>query len=85
MDDIDQTLLRLAADRGPDKSLCPSEVARALEAQGWRRLMPAVRAAAVRMAQAGRVVITRKGKPVDPHDFKGVYRVRLARGDTDPP
>jgi hypothetical protein len=34
-----------------------------------------VRAAAVRLADAGRLVIYRKGKPVDPHDFRGVYRL----------
>ncbi len=78
MDDLTQTILRLAAERGPDKSLCPSEAARAVDAEGWRRLMPAVRSAAVALAQDGRLVITRKGKPVDPNDFKGVYRLRVA-------
>ena len=30
---------------------------------------------------AGRLVIYRKGKPVDPNDFKGVYRLGLPRQD----
>jgi len=38
-----------------------------------------VRRAAVRLALAGRLVIYRKGKPVDPADFKGVYRLGLPR------
>jgi hypothetical protein len=37
----------------------------------------AVRRAAVKLALDGRLVIYRKGKPVDPADFKGVYRVGL--------
>jgi len=35
----------------------------------------------VDLAQAGRLVIYRKGKPVDPLDFKGVYRLGLPRHD----
>lgn len=75
----EEAILALAAARGADKSICPSEAARALDAEGWRRLMPAVRAAAVDLAKAGRIVILRKGKPVDPEAFKGVYRLALAR------
>jgi hypothetical protein len=33
---------------------------------------------AVRLANEGRLVITRKGKPVDPNDFRGVYRFASA-------
>jgi hypothetical protein len=29
----------------------------------------------------GRVAITRKGRPVDPDDFRGVYRIRLPGGE----
>jgi hypothetical protein len=43
--------------------------------------MPAVRRVAVRLALDGRLVIYRKGKPVDPNDFKGVYRLGLPRQD----
>jgi len=35
----------------------------------------------VRLADAGRIVIYRKGKPADPHDFRGVYRLGLPRSD----
>jgi uncharacterized protein DUF3253 len=37
--------------------------------------MPAVRRTAVALALAGRLAIYRKGKLVDPNDFKGVYRL----------
>lgn len=31
----------------------------------------------MRLAHAGRVAILRKGKPVDPDDFRGIYRLTL--------
>jgi len=37
-----------------------------------------VRSTAVGLARAGRIVILRHGKPADPDDFKGVYRLRAA-------
>jgi hypothetical protein len=43
--------------------------------------MQPVRRAAVRLAQQGRLVITRKGRPVDPADFKGVYRIGVPPQD----
>lgn len=75
--DIEAVILALTTTRGPDKSICPTEAAKALqEGADWQSLLPQVRAAAVRLAGAGQVVITRKGKPVDPQAFKGVYRIR---------
>jgi hypothetical protein len=44
-------------------------------------LMIPVRRVAVRLAHEGRVVIYRKGKPVNPDDFRGVYRIGLPRQD----
>jgi hypothetical protein len=35
----------------------------------------------VALARAGRLVVYRKGKPADPNDFRGVYRIGLPRGD----
>ena len=76
-------MLRLVAERGADKTVCPSEVARALGGPGgedWRRLMPPVRRVAVRLAGEGKVAILRKGVPVaDPETMKGVYRLGLPR------
>ena len=43
----------------------------------WRRYLNAVRQQAKHLARKGRIEILRKGKPVDPNDFKGVYRLRL--------
>jgi hypothetical protein len=43
--------------------------------------MTPIRRIAVRLASEGRIVILRKGKPVDPADFKGVYRLGAPRLD----
>lgn len=81
---IEATLLRLIAEREPGKTLDPAEVARALggpHPDGWGPLMQPVRRVAVALAEQGRVVILRKGKPADPRDFKGVYRLSAPRDD----
>jgi len=77
---IETTMLSLVAERGADKTVCPSEVARALggpHPDGWGPLMQPVRRVAVRLAHAGRIAILRKGKRVDPNDFRGIYRLAL--------
>jgi len=83
---LEATLLRLVTERGPEKSVCPTDVARAftLEAtpgepdpEAWRRHLSAVRRAAARLAEAGQIDILRKGKPVPPAEARGVVRLRL--------
>ena len=79
--EIAEVMTALAGARGPDKTICPSEVARRIggdHPDGWGPLMPAVRRVAVRLMKEGAVVIRRKGRPVDPDDFKGVYRISMA-------
>jgi Protein of unknown function (DUF3253) len=81
---IETTLLRLIAAHGPGKTLDPTEIARALggdHPDGWGPLMQPIRRVAVALAEQGRVVILRKGKPADPRDFKGVYRLTAPRDD----
>lgn len=81
---ITSAILKLAAERGPGASFCPSEIARQLAGPSpdqWSRLMQPVRRAAVELAQQGRLVILRKGKAADPLDFKGVYRLAQPRFD----
>ncbi|MBK3396788.1 MULTISPECIES: DUF3253 domain-containing protein [Methylobacterium] len=81
--EIELTLVRLVTERGADKTVCPSEVARALggpHPDGWGPLMQPVRRQAVRLMKAGRIAILRKGKVVDdPDDFRGIYRLSLPR------
>ena len=86
--EITATMLRLVAERGLAKTICPSEVARALggpHPDGWGPLMGPVRRTAVRLMKEGRVVILRKGRPVDPDDFRGVYRLALPAADGSGP
>jgi hypothetical protein len=78
----EEAILTLVAARGVEKSICPTEAARALDEGAWRRRLPEVRRAAIALAKAGRIAILRKGKPANPDDFKGVYRLR-ALGDGD--
>jgi hypothetical protein len=66
-------ILDLALQRGRDKSLCPSEVAKTL-ARDWRPLMPEVRAVAAAMPD---VMATQGGVEVDPLTAKGPIRLRL--------
>ncbi len=84
---LEDLALRLCAARGDGKSIDPTEVAKAFaEARGeddlaWRKWLVHVRAAAVGLARQGRLVIYRKGKPADPEDFRGVWRMGLPHGE----
>jgi hypothetical protein len=84
---LEETILRLCAARGADKSICPTDAAKAFaEARGeddlaWRRWLTQVRSTAVGLARQGRLIIYRKGKPADPDDFRGVYRLGLPRSE----
>ncbi len=79
---LEAAVFDLLARRTAGASICPSEAAKAVDPQGWRRLMGQVRATAVGLARAGRLEITRKGRPADPDAFKGVYRLRLPGAET---
>ena len=63
-------------------TLSAPEIAHAIAPEGdWHGLLMPIRRAAVQLALAGRLVIYRKGKPADPNDFRGVYRLGLPRQD----
>ena len=74
---IEAAIFDLLGKLAAGKTISPEEVARAVEPEGWRRLLSHLRATAVGLAREGRLVITRHGKPADPEDFKGVWRMRL--------
>jgi hypothetical protein len=74
---VETAIFDLLAKVAPGKSVSPEEVARAVDPEGWRRVLGHVRAVAVGLARQNRLVITRHGKPADPDQFKGVYRLRL--------
>ncbi len=76
--EIEAAILALTTLRGPAKSICPSEVARALRPD-WQSLLSEVRRVACRLAAAGQIDILRKGQMVEPAGVKGVIRLRLAQ------
>ena len=55
---INASIMSLIKRRGPTKSICPSEVARALFPSSWRLHMQAVRQQAWALAAEGRLVVT---------------------------
>ena len=67
--------------RAGGKTLSAPEIAQILTRDDWHPLLSPIRNSAIELARAGRVVIYRKGKPVDPDDFRGVYRIGLPRHD----
>ncbi len=71
--EIRAKLLELAGERGPDKTFCPSEVARSL-AGDWRPLMESVRKEAARLVKHGRLICTQRGSPADPLAAHGAIR-----------
>jgi hypothetical protein len=77
---IEAAIFARALESGPQKTFCPSEIARALggpHPEGWGPLMIPVRRVAVELMKQGRLLIIRKGRIVDPDDFKGTYRLAL--------
>lgn len=75
--DMEAVILDVLGKLAPGKSASSEEVARAADNENWRRLTGHVRNTARGLARQGKIVVTRHGKPADPENFKGVYRLRL--------
>ena len=84
MDDVGARLERAISDlldlRRAGTTICPSEAARQVDADDWRDLMPAARAAAGRLAAAGQVEVTQGGTVVDVATARGPVRIRRREG-----
>ena len=78
---LEAAILELLAERGRDKTICPSEAAKLVGGKetrrDWEGLMEPARAAARRLVANGTIVITQHGKVVDPATAKGAIRLRL--------
>ena len=77
---LEEAMLALLSGRGPGRTIGPMDVARAVggdHPDGWGPLMQPVRRVAVRLMKEGRIAILRRGRLVDPDDFRGVYRIGL--------
>ncbi|WP_419800809.1 DUF3253 domain-containing protein [Mucilaginibacter sp.] len=81
--DIKKAILQQATERGADKTICPSEVARKLFPENWRTQMQIVRDAAFDLQAQNKIQILQKGKTVDPKITKGPIRIRIITEKTD--
>jgi hypothetical protein len=69
--------MELLPQRGPGKTICPSEAARLLDPSGRKKLMDKARTAAWRLVAQGETVVTQRGKIVDPSQVKGPIRLKI--------
>jgi hypothetical protein len=77
---IREAMVELLVERGPGKTICPSEVARHLgDRFGWRweDLMRPVRTVAATLADQGVLEATQNRRVVDLRDVRGPVRLRL--------
>ncbi len=76
---IEAEILARVSERGTGKTICPSEVARALAGQEgeWRALMREIRAAAATLMRKGHLVVTQKADRVDIETATGPVRLGL--------
>ncbi len=80
--DLEIETLILEMTRASRSSIAPLDVARRLapDSETWQRLIPPVRRAATRLAQAGAIEYLRKGKVIAPEEAHGVVRLRAKTG-----
>ena len=88
---IEAEIIARTEARGAGKTICPSEVARALarnaadakdpedpeDDAAWRALMPNVRAVAADLCERGAIAVLQKGRPVDPRSAHGPIRLAI--------
>lgn len=79
---IHACMLELLAERGPGRSICPSEVAHRLALRidhPWQDLMRPVRTVAATLVESGELEATQDGALVDIREVRGPIRLRLRR------
>jgi hypothetical protein len=75
-------ILALAQHRGLNSSICPSDAARAVGGDGWRKLTEQSRSIAFELARDGDVEITQRGAALDPdRPSRGPIRIRSTSAD----
>ena len=85
LDPIAEKIIELLAAADPNRSVSPQAIAQAIAdsrrrpndpPDAWRRYLPAVKQQALFLARAGKLIVMRKGKPVDAQSAKGVIRYK---------
>jgi len=74
---IADKILQMAAERGTEKTICPSDVARQMFPDDWRKHMDEIRKEAIALQKQGKVLITQKGIPIDTNNIKGPIRIKI--------
>lgn len=69
--------MELVGQRGPDKTICPSEAARAVNPEKWRPLMDRARDAARELSDDYKITIEQNGQQVYSTNLSGPIRLRL--------
>jgi hypothetical protein len=72
-------ILELLDRRGPGKTICPSDAARAVAPTDFRELMDTARAAAAELVADGEIEVTQGGEVVDIAQAHGPIRLRRRR------
>lgn len=81
---LEARIVELLEQRGPGRTICPSDAARSVfddladtdRPASWRALMEPVRRAAARLVSRGELVVTQRGNIVDLATAKGPIRLR---------
>jgi hypothetical protein len=83
-DRVAAAVVALATHRAPDRTICPSDAARAVGGEQWRATMPVVHEVARRLAEEGVVEVVQRGTVLDPAaEWSGPVRIRRT-ARTDP-
>jgi hypothetical protein len=83
---LEVTILEILAEHGAGQSIDPAEAAKLVgghdSRRDWESLLEPARAAARRLAAAGKIAVLQHGKPVDVAVVKGPFLVRLSQART---
>ncbi len=76
-EEVYETIVQMCREAGLAGSVRPEDVARMLLPDHWQTILKRVRLFSKKLAQNGRILILRKGKPADPEEFKGLIRLQI--------
>jgi hypothetical protein len=74
---VREAILQMCREQGVAGSVKPEAVAQAIYPDKWQTMLKRVRLMAKQMAQAGDLLILRKGQAVDPEEAKGLIRLQI--------
>lgn len=75
---IADTILAVAKSRGAEKTICPSEIARMMFPEDWRKHMGTIVNVAIDLQRQRKVMITQNGLPVDVDHIRGPIRIKIS-------